>query len=53
MTTKSTGVQENEPPKKPYETPRLEVYGDIRAVTGSVGMTGASDGLSHGQNKTR
>jgi hypothetical protein len=52
MTNKSTGVQENEPPRKPYETPRLEVYGDIRAVTEAVGMTGSADGAVHGQNKT-
>jgi hypothetical protein len=37
MTTKSTSLQENGPVKKPYERPRLEVYGDIREVTDAVG----------------
>jgi hypothetical protein len=54
MTTKPASFKENEPARKPYETPRLEVYGDIRAVTDSVGMTGNLDGgAGHGQTKTR
>lgn len=31
-------------PKKPYETPRLEKYGDIRRITKSLGGTGNLDG---------
>jgi hypothetical protein len=44
MTIRSTRIKEDESPRKPYETPRLEVYGDIRAVTDSVGMMGEPDG---------
>ena len=32
MTTISTKAGESAPPKKPYETPRLEVYGDVREI---------------------
>lgn len=54
MTTKSTNAGEGAPPKKPYETPRLEVYGDIREIAKAVGTTGAGDGGGHvGPNKTR
>ena len=32
------------PPKKPYRSPVLEVYGDIRAITKTVGLMGKNDG---------
>ena len=54
MTTKSTTTGESGLPKRPYETPRLEVYGDIREIAKAVGSTGAGDGGGHlGPNKTR
>jgi hypothetical protein len=31
-------------PKKPYRSPVLEVYGDIRAITKAVGLMGMGDG---------
>ena len=31
-------------PKKPYEPPRLVAYGDIAAVTQTLGMGGTPDG---------
>jgi hypothetical protein len=30
--------------KKPYETPRLNVHGDIRELTRATGNQGVSDG---------
>jgi len=30
-------------PKKPYSKPRLEVYGDLRKITGHVGLRGRPD----------
>jgi hypothetical protein len=40
-------------PKLPYEAPRLHVYGDLRAITASVGMTSAiSDGGGGAKTKT-
>ena len=30
--------------KKPYETPKLSVYGDVREITRTVGFMGAMDG---------
>ena len=38
--------------KKPYEPPRLVVYGDIREIAKSVGKTGQSDGATHVNTKT-
>ena len=52
MTTESR-LEEDKPAKKPYESPRLEVYGDIRDLTDSVGMTGSADGAAMGNNKTQ
>lgn len=40
-------------PRKAYESPRLETYGDIREITKSVGMTGMNDGATHGNTKTQ
>jgi hypothetical protein len=48
----STRAEAAEPPRKPYESPRLEVYGDIRSVTDSVGMMGMADGGPHNMAKT-
>jgi hypothetical protein len=54
MTSKSTSFKGDGPAKKPYESPRLEVYGDIREVTDAVAnMSSNADG-GHGlTNKTR
>jgi hypothetical protein len=51
MATESTSLDPDRPAKKPYESPRLEVYGDIRAVTAAVGNVGKNDG-GHGADKT-
>jgi hypothetical protein len=51
MATKPTTFKDDEPAKKPYESPRLEVYGDIRAVTAAVALVGKNDG-GHGSDKT-
>jgi hypothetical protein len=52
MTARSTSSDEDRPARKPYEPPRLEVYGDIRELTESVGMTGNADGGAHSMTKT-
>jgi len=39
------------PHKKPYRSPVLRVYGNIRAITQAVGATGAMDGT--GMLRTR
>jgi hypothetical protein len=42
------------PPKKPYRSPVVHVYGNIRAITQAVGTTGAADGgMMAGMRKTR
>ena len=46
MTMKTTRPKEDGPAKKRYESPRLEIYGDIRLVTGAVGHVGKTDGAS-------
>jgi len=40
-------------PKKPFEPPRLHVYGDIAALTRKVGVTGLSDGGNKSTKSTR
>jgi len=35
--------------KKPFEPPRLQVYGDIAALTRTIGRSGVPDG-GHGSN---
>ena len=40
------------PAKKPYETPKLFVYGDIREITKNVGNMGAADGGMSPNDKT-
>jgi hypothetical protein len=53
MTTKSETLKEDRPARKPYERPRLDVYGDIREMTVAVNMTGPdADGTVHGQTKS-
>jgi hypothetical protein len=53
MTPKSEIVKKDGRTKKPYERPRLEVYGDIGEVTDAVGTKSATaDGALHGANKT-
>jgi hypothetical protein len=42
-----------EQPKKPFEPPRLHVYGDIAALTRKVGKTGLVDGGVGGSKNTR
>ena len=53
MTRKPPDSDEVVPPKKPYESPRLDVYGDIREIAKSVGMMGKMDGGAHQMTKTR
>jgi len=38
---------------KPYESPRLVVYGDLRQITQSAGFNGGSDSQTSGPNRTR
>jgi hypothetical protein len=53
MPTESPSFNEDRPARKPYESPKLEVYGDIRDVTENVGMSGSADGAAMGNNKTQ
>ena len=41
------------PMKKPFDAPRLTVYGDITALTRAVGRTGSGDGGKGSNNRTR
>jgi hypothetical protein len=50
LTIKPTKEQAD---KKSYERPRLVVYGDIREITKSIGMSGGADGATHGSTKTQ
>ncbi|HUE89810.1 MAG TPA: lasso RiPP family leader peptide-containing protein [Vicinamibacterales bacterium] len=50
MTRTPTTFEGNRPPKKPYERPRLEVYGNIREVTENLGRTSMTADNGHGAN---
>ena len=45
-------VQSPDNPKKPFEPPRLQVYGDIAALTRKIGRTGVGDGGSGAKTRT-
>lgn len=46
--------QENsQAPKKPYKTPRLNLYGDVRVITQAASNSQASDGAGPLMLKTR
>jgi hypothetical protein len=52
-TDRPADFKEGGPTRKPYESPRLEVYGDIREITEVATSTGVkSDGGLHGNSKT-
>jgi hypothetical protein len=40
-------ANETPPPRKPYQKPRLQVYGDLSAITQARTTAGTSDGASH------
>ena len=53
MATTPESFEKDGPAKKPYASPRLEVYGDIREVTVSLKPSGGmNDGGLHGSVKT-
>jgi hypothetical protein len=39
-------------PKKAYQRPELEVYGDLRNITQALGVKGPKDGGMGGNQKT-
>ena len=45
MTVTVKEQPEKSPPKKPYETPQLEAYGDVCDIARNVGLTGMADGF--------
>jgi hypothetical protein len=53
MTAQSTSFKNDGLTKKPYQSPQLVPYGDIREVTHAVGMTTTvADGAHGSTNKT-
>ncbi len=53
MTAHQTDGKQDGPGRKPYERPRLEVYGDIREVTNSYGKKGKNDGGRPPRSRTQ
>jgi hypothetical protein len=45
--------ENSETPKKPYKTPRLILYGDVRVITQAASNSQASDGAGALMLKTR
>ena len=52
VTTGAQDVKAIEDARKPYEPPRLEVFGDLGAVTQAVNLTGKNDGSKGLMSKT-
>lgn len=47
-----TTEQQEAPKKKPYSPPELVLYGDMTALTKSIGTAGRADGGGPPNNKT-
>jgi hypothetical protein len=47
MPAKTPDAGESPPLKKPYETPRLEVYGDVREIAKGLATHGMFDNALH------
>ena len=47
MPAKTPDAGESPPRKKPYETPRLEVYGDVREIAKGLNTHGMFDNALH------
>jgi hypothetical protein len=52
MTTTPAAMNNAGAPKKPYATPDLKVYGDIRQITQAIGNGGMGDGGANPMHKT-
>ena len=50
--TKREQINDAGAPRKQYETPRLEIFGNIHQITQAAGSDGRNDGGSHPMNKT-
>jgi hypothetical protein len=46
-TPSPSDANETPPPRKPYQKPRLQVYGDLSAITHARTTVGTSDGGAH------
>lgn len=46
------GKAKSAPAKRPYRSPRLKEYGDIRAVTKALSPVGMGDGSMAGNSKS-
>ena len=42
------GLPEASPEKKPYQEPKLRVYGDLTSITGTIAVAGVPDGNNKG-----
>ena len=50
--TQPESIDKREIPRKKYETPRLETYGNIHRITQTLGHVGKVDGGLHNMSKT-
>lgn len=49
---KPESIDNRDLPRKKYEAPRLEIYGNIHRITQTLGHIGKVDGGLHNMNKT-
>ena len=52
MSSESRVPQQAPPSRKPYQTPRLVEYGDIRAITRTLSPSGNRNDGGSGKTKT-
>jgi hypothetical protein len=50
--TKPEPIDSRSVPRKKYEAPRLETYGNIHQITQTLGNHGKTDGGIHNMSKT-
>ena len=48
---KRSDEQDRATGKKPYATPQMQVYGDLRTITGSLNLMAGNDGSGNEEAK--
>ena len=50
--SQNANVEQDRNRRKPYTTPQVQIYGDLRGITQSVGEKGMQDGNPKAPDKT-
>lgn len=49
---KSSNASDRRAPRKPYQRPKLTIYGDLREITQTAAAKGRTNDMTTGMNKT-